>query len=64
MTMVDENSELLTPNNYSKALALLSLPDRIRGVRHVRERSISLLETERVRLLAEFRAHAPKMVSH
>lgn len=64
LSVVDEVSEQLTPDNYSTALALLSLPDRIRGFGHVRERSISLLESERVGLLAEFRNSAPTMVSY
>jgi indolepyruvate ferredoxin oxidoreductase len=53
--LLDEIIEGLSPENHTSAVALASLPERIRGFGHVKARHIAVIEGERENLLAEFR---------
>jgi indolepyruvate ferredoxin oxidoreductase len=53
---IEELLERLSPETLPVAVALAALPERIRGFGHVRERSMRLVEAERVRLLERLRA--------
>jgi indolepyruvate ferredoxin oxidoreductase len=48
----------LTPANYPTAVALASLPEKIRGFGPVKERSIAALKPEEASLYEQFRAGA------
>ena len=53
--LLDEIVEKLTPANHASALALASLPEKIRGYGHVKERHIEAARAEEAALLAQFR---------
>jgi len=48
----------LSPANYPTAMALASLPEKIRGFGPVKERSIAALKPEEASLYEQFRAGA------
>ncbi len=50
----------LTPATLSTAVSLASLPDKIRGFGHVKERNARTAATERTRLLEKLHGPAPK----
>ncbi|OYX87132.1 MAG: hypothetical protein B7Y75_02545 [Azorhizobium sp. 35-67-5] len=52
----------LTPDNYPSAVALASLPEKIRGYGPVKERSMAAVKPERANLLEQFRAGAPSFL--
>jgi indolepyruvate ferredoxin oxidoreductase len=54
--LVDEIARTVTPDNHALALALLSLPEKIRGYGHVKERSMHAAQAEEAALLARYRA--------
>jgi len=54
-SLLDEIISGLSPENHGTAVALVSLPERIRGFGHVKARNIAALEAERTQLWAEFR---------
>jgi indolepyruvate ferredoxin oxidoreductase len=56
--LLDEILADLTPENHACAVALASLPEKIRGFGHVKLRNIEIAKTEEQALLARFRATA------
>jgi indolepyruvate ferredoxin oxidoreductase len=53
---LDEILGALTPENYACAVALASLPEKIRGFGHVKLRAIEVAKTDEAALLARFRS--------
>ena len=53
----------ITPETLPTAVALAALPERVAGYGHVKERAIRLVEKDRERLLAAYRAPALKAVA-
>jgi len=45
----------LSPKNHRTAVELASLPERIRGFGHVKQRHVAAVAAERDRLLQQFR---------
>ena len=60
-TLVDEVLAGLTPENHSLAVALASIPEKIRGYGYVKERHLKKAKGEEHELLMQFRA-APSPV--
>jgi indolepyruvate ferredoxin oxidoreductase len=60
-SLIDEIAGRLDQNNYDIAVQLASLPDRIRGYGHIKERSIKEVKAEQQQLLEIFRADAESM---
>ena len=56
--LVEEISGALSTENHEVAVALASLPERIRGFGHVKQRNVEAVSAEREALLARFRALA------
>jgi indolepyruvate ferredoxin oxidoreductase len=54
--LIIELCSALTPLNKALAIGLASLPDRIRGFGHVKERHVEAAQAEETALLAQFRA--------
>ena len=54
--LLAEIVEHLTPNNYSSAVALAALPEKIRGFGVVKERHLAAAKAEEVALREQFRA--------
>lgn len=54
--LLDEIASGLTPDNHKLAVALASIPDKIRGFGHVKERHIATAKAEEKTLLEQFRA--------
>ncbi len=54
--LIDYLAARLNPGNHAVAVALASLPEKIRGYGHVKERHLVAAEKERVELLARFDA--------
>jgi len=54
-TLLDELTTDLTPENYSTAIRLASLPEQIRGFGHVKSRAIQDVRKTQEALLREFR---------
>ena len=54
--LITELCGALTPANKALALALASLPDKIRGFGHVKERHVVAAKAEEAALLTQFRA--------
>ena len=59
--LVDELLQGLTSENHSLAVALASLPEKIRGYGHVKETHLKKAKAEEAELLTQFRA-SPKPV--
>lgn len=57
--LLDEFGRALTPANLATAVALASLPEKIRGFGHVKERHLKAALGERTALLEQFRANEP-----
>ena len=53
--MLDEVLAKLTPENHAIAVALASLPDKIRGFGPIKMRSIEAAKAEEAALLGQFR---------
>jgi indolepyruvate ferredoxin oxidoreductase len=56
---LDEIAMKLAPENHAAAVALASLPEKIRGFGHIKARHIAAARVEDERLLREFREIAP-----
>jgi indolepyruvate ferredoxin oxidoreductase len=56
MALVDEILAKLTPANHALAVALASIPEKIRGFGHVKERHMLAAKGEEAELLAKFRS--------
>ena len=56
--LIEEIAGALSKENHEVAVALASLPERIRGFGHVKENDIRVVAVEREALLARFRALA------
>ncbi len=56
--LIDEIDGALSKQNHEVAIALASLPERIRGFGHVKQRNVEAVAVERNALLARFRALA------
>ncbi len=54
--LINEILTNLTPENHACAVALASLPDKIRGFGHVKLRNVEAAKAEEAELLARFRA--------
>ena len=54
--LLDEIATSLTPLNHALAVALLSLPEKIRGYGHVKMRHLEAAKAEEANILAQFRA--------
>ncbi len=46
----------LTPDNHALAVGLASIPEKIRGFGHVKERHLEVAKKEEAALLADFRS--------
>jgi indolepyruvate ferredoxin oxidoreductase len=53
--LVDELLASLSPHNYETAVALASIPERIRGYGHVKERHLADAKKREAELLSRFR---------
>ena len=53
----------LTPDRLAISVELASLPERIRGFGHVKERNIRLAEAEKLRLLERLDAPAARLAA-
>jgi indolepyruvate ferredoxin oxidoreductase len=51
----------LTPANHHLAVALTSIPEKIRGFGHVKQRHLAAAKAEEAMLLEQFRAGAPAL---
>jgi indolepyruvate ferredoxin oxidoreductase len=56
--LINEIAGALSKENHEVAVALASLPERIRGFGHVKQRNVEAVAAEREALLARFRALA------
>ncbi len=54
--LIDYVAARLNPANHAIAVALATLPEKIRGYGHVKERHLAAVEKERAELLARFDA--------
>ncbi len=59
--LIEEIAGALSKDNHEIAVALASLPERIRGFGHVKERNVEAVAAERQALLARFRALAAEV---
>jgi indolepyruvate ferredoxin oxidoreductase len=57
--LLDEIAGALTPETHATALALATIPEKIRGFGHVKEKNVAEAKAEEARLLEKFRK-APK----
>ena len=53
--LLDEIAGALTPENHATALALATIPEKIRGFGHVKEKNVAEAKAEEARLLEKFR---------
>jgi indolepyruvate ferredoxin oxidoreductase len=58
--IVTELLRSLTPANYSLAVEIARIPERIRGFGHIKERAIVVAKAREAALMAAFRAPAPE----
>jgi indolepyruvate ferredoxin oxidoreductase len=57
--MIDEILEGLSPQKHAIAVALASIPEKIRGFGHVKARHLVPAKAEEADLLAKFRGETP-----
>jgi indolepyruvate ferredoxin oxidoreductase len=57
--LIEEIVAKLTPQNHALAVALASLPEKIRGYGHVKARHLVAAKREEADLLAKFRSPDP-----
>ena len=60
-TMLREIGANLTPENHHLAVALASIPEKIRGFGHVKQRHLAAAKAEEATLLEQFRTGAPAL---
>jgi len=56
---IDEILSNLTPANHALAVGLATIPQKIRGFGHIKDRNLKTARAEEEQLLAQFRAPAP-----
>lgn len=56
---IDEIVAGLTPANHAVAVGLATIPQKIRGFGHIKDRNLRIAKAEEEQLLAQFRAPAP-----
>ena len=61
-TLLREIAGNLTPQNHHLAVALASIPEKIRGFGHVKQRHLAAAKAEEAMLLEQFRAWAPALL--
>ncbi len=61
VAMMMEVCEKLTPENHHLAVALASIPEKIRGFGHVKQRHLAAAKAEEAALLEQFRSGAPAL---
>jgi indolepyruvate ferredoxin oxidoreductase len=61
-TLLREIAGNLTPQNHHLAVALASIPEKIRGFGHVKQRHLAAAKAEEAMLLEQFRAGAPALL--
>ena len=61
--MLDDILARLTPDNHALAVALASLPDKIRGFGPIKMKSIDAAQAERSALMSRYRAGAPLLLN-
>ncbi|MBV8565078.1 MAG: indolepyruvate ferredoxin oxidoreductase family protein [Methylobacteriaceae bacterium] len=59
--LIDELSADLSPTNCAVAVALASIPEKIRGYGYVKRRQLAAAKAEEAELLAQYRAGTPAM---
>ncbi|TDR90045.1 indolepyruvate ferredoxin oxidoreductase family protein [Enterovirga rhinocerotis] len=60
--MLDEVLPKLSARNHAVAIGLATIPEKIRGYGHVKERHLAAAKTEEAALLARFRSPEPVLV--
>jgi indolepyruvate ferredoxin oxidoreductase len=60
--LLDELLSKLTPDNHHLAVALASIPEKIRGYGHVKMRHLKAAKAEEAVLLDQFRSGKPAML--
>jgi len=60
--MLDEVSAKLTPENHHIAVALASIPEKIRGFGHVKQRHLAAAKADEATLLEQLRAGSPTLL--
>jgi indolepyruvate ferredoxin oxidoreductase len=60
--MLADITGALTPDNHAVAVALASIPEKIRGFGHVKQRHLTAAKAEEVTLLDQFRSGAPALL--
>jgi indolepyruvate ferredoxin oxidoreductase len=61
-TLLREIAGNLTPQNHHLAVALASIPEKIRGFGHVKQRHLAAAKAEEAMWLEQFRAGAPALL--
>jgi indolepyruvate ferredoxin oxidoreductase len=56
VALIEELLERLTPDNHATAVALASIPEKIRGFGHVKQRHLEAAKAEEAALLEQFRS--------
>jgi indolepyruvate ferredoxin oxidoreductase len=56
---LDDIEGKLSPDNHAVAVALASLPEKIRGFGHVKERHVAAARAEEANLMERWRSPAP-----
>jgi indolepyruvate ferredoxin oxidoreductase len=64
MAMLDQFAAELSPVNHATAVALASIPEKIRGFGHVKERHLKEAEAERATLMATFTSGVAPELRH
>jgi len=60
--MLADITGALTPDNHAVAVALASIPEKIRGFGYVKQRHLTAAKAEEVTLLDQFRSGAPALL--
>jgi indolepyruvate ferredoxin oxidoreductase len=60
--LLREIRDNLTPENHALAVALASIPEKIRGFGHVKQRHLTAAKAEEAALLDQFRSGTPALL--
>ena len=60
--MLDKVLDTLTPDNHQVAVALASVPEKIRGFGHVKQRHLAAAKADEAALFEQFQAGSPALL--
>ena len=62
LAMLDKVLDALTPDNHQIAVAIASVPEKIRGFGHVKQRHLAAAKADEAALFEQFQTDSPPLL--